>query len=152
MSNQKAEVQQLASIDLFDEKFDRCSRRKVVKPRTVTNQAPSTPTLMQLCTSKVRSMRARLEGLTILPEHVIKKIIDGSSAEELKQIEAKNPDAVNLKFWDEFWRAACEKRMVRGGGVKSPRQLKGKHFSHFVFSPCGQHFLSLLQTSVFFNF
>lgn len=73
---------------------------------------PYIPSLARLCLAKVRALRSRLEGLSFLPEDIVISIVEGSTIDELKQIEIANPDAPALKFWDRFWQPRCEKSMV----------------------------------------
>lgn len=115
----------LSENDIFADECDNgvtttgsISKRSLAPCRsTATNRNDSSdnagvPSLSRLCLVKVRSLRFRLEGLAHLPEDIVKSIVEGSSPDELKQIETVNPEALKLKFWDNFWRTICEKTMV----------------------------------------
>lgn len=72
----------------------------------------SPESLFELCLNKVRELRTRLEGLVYLPDELVKLILEGSSSDELKLVEAGNADIITTDYWDKVWESLCIKTMV----------------------------------------
>lgn len=110
----------MSDNDLFSDDDSEKKPSRLSTRRTGAAENNALPTLSRLCLLKVRGLRARLEGLTYLPEELVFSIVEGSSSDELKQIEISNPDASTLPIWDGFWQTLCDKAMVSQRDVLTP--------------------------------